>query len=134
MLDIKIHYLYDLTKDSFNFCFYLDNTFLIFKSVDDLIYFIYINTKNSITSYDIINNQKICEINNAHKTYISNFSHYIDKKNKIDLFISICGKLNNIEMWNIKNWECILNIQNIYEDGAIYSTCFLNDNNLNYII
>ena len=37
-------------------------------------------------------------------------------------------------MWNIKNLECILNIQNIYEDGAIYSACFLNNNNLNYII
>ena len=53
---------------------------------------------------------------------------------KKDLFISICGKLNNVEMWNIKNRECILNIQNIYEDGAIYSACFLNDNNHNYII
>jgi len=124
----------NLTNDSFNFCFYLDNTFLVFKSFDDILYFIYVNTNNSIISYNLVNNQKISEIKNPHKSYVSNFGYYADKKYKRDLLISICGGLNNIKLWNVNNWLCLLNIKNIYEYGHMYSACFLNESNQIYII
>ena len=64
---------------------------------------------------------------------ISNFRHYLDIINKRDLIISISFG-NNIKLWNIKNFECIFNYTNIYDCGTIYSACFINDNNKNYII
>ena len=40
----------------------------------------------------------------------------------------------NIKIWNVNNWECILNLTNIYNHGFIYSACFLEINNTNYIL
>ena len=40
-------------------------------------------------------------------------------------FIYICDIYKKI------NWECILNLENIYDNGYIYSACFLNDNETN---
>jgi len=48
--------------------------------------------------------------------------------------LSISSDDNNIRLWNAINWECILNIPNINKEGKIYSGCFLNDDNKNYII
>ena len=41
---------------------------------------------------------------------------------------------NNIRIWNIINWECILNIQDINKSGYLYSACFLLNNEQIYII
>ena len=41
---------------------------------------------------------------------------------------------NNIKIWNFKNFECLLNLEKIYNDGFIYSSSFLLDNNQIYII
>ena len=62
---------------------------------------IYIDKKNSIISYDIINNRKINEIKNAHKEYITYLRYYLDNINNRDLFISISYINNNIKLWNI---------------------------------
>ena len=35
---------------------------------------------------------------------------------------------NNIRIWNLINWECILNIKNINKTGYLYSACFLYNN------
>ena len=40
---------------------------------------------------------------------------------------------NNIKLWNIKNFECLLNIVNINNMGRLCSACFLNNNNNNQI-
>ena len=37
-------------------------------------------------------------------------------------------------MWQIKNWECLLNINNVNKVGYLDSACFLYHNNNNYII
>ena len=39
-----------------------------------------------------------------------------------------------IIIWNIINFECLINLKNINQFGYIYSACFLNDNNQNFII
>ena len=129
----KISFLKDLTKDSFSEVD-LDNTFSVIKSIDNILLLIYVNKNMSIISYDLINNQIINEIKNAHKNYITNFRHYLDNINKRDLILSISYEDNNIKLWNIKNWNCLLNINNINNKGYLYSACFLNYNNQLYIL
>ena len=112
----------------------LDNTFLVFKSINDIFYLIYSNLDNSIIAYNLINYKKIIEIKNANYwSYFTNFRHYLDKFNKRDLMLSISYD-NNIKLWNINNWKNILKINYINKVGYLYSAFFLNDNNQIYII
>ena len=48
--------------------------------------------------------------------------------------MSISGKDNNIKIWNVNNWKCILNLTNINNKGYLDSACFLKSNNQIYII
>ena len=57
--------------------------FIIFKSIIDILFFIYIKNDNSIISYD--RNKKINEIINAHYDKIDYFIYHLDIKNKKDL-------------------------------------------------
>ena len=130
---IDMEFLENITKDSFpDAC--LDNIFCIFKSINDIYYIIYTNKNRSIISLNLVNNDKINEIKNAHEETIRNFRYYLDKINKRDLIISISCKDNNIKLWNINNMECLLNIKNINKEGALFSACFLYDNNGYYIL
>ena len=125
--------LSEITKDSYA-DYGLDNIFIIFKIINDLLYLIYTNKNKSIISYDLIDKKKIIEIKNAHQQNITNIRHFLDKINKRDLVISISGEDNNIKLWNINNFDLLLNINNINESGFLDSSCFLNDNNNIYII
>ena len=125
--------LSDLTEDSFaddN----SDNSFTLFNSINNLLYIIYSNTKNSIVCYDLISQKKITEIKNAHSTFITNFRYYFDKINNRDIIMSLSCKDNNIRLWNFQNWECILNLKNINNEGDIYSACFYGEKNVNYVV
>lgn len=129
----NIQFSKNLTKDAFSY-YSFDNTFDLFKSVDDIIYMIYTNKNRSIISYNLLNNEIINQVKKSHNEYISNFKHYLDKKNKRDLLISVSAKDNNIKLWNIKNWECLTDLKNINENGYLYSACFLNYNDKIYLI
>ena len=129
----NIEFLFYLVKDSY-FSSLTDNTFCVFKSINEIIYLIYSNKDKSIISYNLINNQKINEIKNAHDEYIINFRYYLDTINKRDLILSISKYDNNIKLWNIYNYECLLNLMRVNIIGEIYSAYFINDNNQNYII
>ena len=129
--DIKL--LNDLTKDSYS-DYILDNTFTLFKSIDDIIYLIYSNINKSIISYDILKYKKTMEIKNAHKRDITNFRHFLDKVNKRDLMISISLSDNNLKLWNINNFECLINLENINKSGRLFSACLMSENNAIYII
>ena len=109
--------------------FSLDNTFTVFKSIDEIFYLIYSNLRKSILSYNLIDNKKIIEIKNAHNNYITNFRPYLDEICKRDLMMSISGEDNNIKLWNIQRWECLVNIENINLDGDLDSACFLRNDN-----
>ena len=123
----------DLVEDSF--CkYWLDNSFFIFNSINNILFVVYTNEVRSIISYNLINNKKVNEIKKAHNDYITNFRHYFDKINNRDLMISISCDDNNIKLWNINNWECLNNFKEVNENGWIYSSCFLNDKNEIYII
>ena len=128
----NISFSKNITKDSFTNGI-LDNTFIIFNSINNLLLLIYSNRKSFIT-FNLINNKKINEIKNAHSEDISNFRHCLDKINKIDYIISISKINNNIKLWNVMHFECLLNIEKINKYGILYSSCFLHDNNNIYII
>jgi hypothetical protein len=76
---------------------------------------------------------KINEIKNAHYYNITNFRHYLDSIYKRDLIISISAEDNNIKLWNINNYECILNLTDVNKKGELYSACFLYYNHDIYI-
>ena len=128
----KIRYLKDLTKDSYcrskN-----DKTFIVFNSIDNILYLIYYTKDNSIISYNLITYQKINEIKKINQEII-NFDYYCDKNNKRDLILSKSFK-TILLLWNVKNWECLAKIENWGD--ILYNhllACFMNDNNNNYII
>ena len=128
-----IQFLRYITKDSYTSKIY-DNAFSVFKSINNIFYLIYGNENNSIISLNLNNNQKINEIKNAHNETIINFRHYLDDINKRDLLLSISNDFsnNNIKLWNINNWECLLSLEKIYKKDNLLAT-FLISNNENYI-
>ena len=121
-----------MENDSYSFD--IDNTFELFKSIDDIIYLIYSNNQKSIIVYNLIDNKKINTIKNAHNKYISNFRHHFDKTNKRDLILSISDFDNNMKIWNVDNFECLYNFMNVNTKGYLYSACFLDNLNKIYII
>ena len=123
----------NLVNDSYSDNWLIDK-FAVFKSINDILYLIYTNQEKSIISYNIIDNKKMNEIKNAHVNYITSFRYYFDYINNRDLIISISSDDNNIKLWNFLNLELMLNIKNIYNSGYLFSACFLNNNNQNYII
>ena len=123
----------DIVEDSYS-DYTLDNTFCIFQTINKLFYLIYANKKNTIISYDITNNKKMCQIIKAHEEYITNFRHYLDKINKRDLLISISADDNNIKLWDVRTYECLLNLEKINRKGCLYSACFVNYNNDIFIL
>ena len=127
----NIELLSDLTKDSFGSIVY-DNTFIIYKSIDDILYLIYSSQNNSTIFFNLLNQQKICEIKNKNYS-TSSYRAYLDKTNKRDLLIMISRDNNNIIIYNLKDMHIILHLKDIYEEGEMYSSCFLNINNNIYI-
>ena len=128
----KFKFYKDLTEDSF--CgLDLGDSFIVFNSIDNILYLIYSNENKSIISYNIIDNKKINEIKNAHTKKIFNFRNILDTKNKRDLIISISYD-QNIKLWDINNFQCILDLTNINKNGWIYSACFLYNNYNIFII
>ena len=109
-----------------------NNSFDIYESEDKETNIVYSN-KNKIIIFNLDKNTIEKEIEDSHKTNIFGFKTYFDKKNNKKLIMSMSFD-NNIRIWNIENWKCIQNIENINENGLLYSACFLNDNNNLYII
>ena len=130
----RIELFSNLTYDSYSYLFSVDK-FTIIESTN-MIYLIYSKIDKSIIIYDLINIQKISEIKNAHSKYISGLLYYEDKINKIVYLMSVSYDDNNIKLWNLKNLECLLNLNlnNIKEKGNVYKTCFLIDKNEKYFI
>ena len=109
---------------------YISDGFCIFTSINDILYLIYSN-HNSIIAYDLNNTQKICEVKNAHEDedYISSFKHILDKNQKKDLLLSISYDSNYLKLWDIKNFELLCYIKDIYSDGFLFCAHFLLEQN-----
>jgi len=131
----NIHLIKELTNDSYT-DYPLDNTFIVTTSVDNIIYFIYSTSKNSIIFYNLIDNKKVIEIKNAHNKSITNLRHFLDKINKRDLIISISLSDNNLKLWDLSTCACLLNISNVNQRGRLFSASLFyeNENKNNYIL
>ena len=126
----QVQFLKDLTNNSY--CqYWSDNTFSLFKSFNNIFYIVYADKFYSIIFLNLTTNQIINEIKNAHKDYITHFSHYFEEINKRDLLISISEDDNNLKLWNINTFECLLNIKN---EISLSLACFLKDKIQNYIL
>ena len=122
----------DITSDAYT-CFF-NNTFLVFKTINDLYYLVYISKAKSIICSDLYKLKKIAEIKEIKNENITTFRHYLDKINNKDLVLTLCPKQNKLRTWDVSNWRCFIYINRVYNDGLLYSACFVNDNNENYII
>ena len=113
---------------------YISNIFIVFSSINNLLILIYSNVNKSIISFDIINDKKINDIKNSHEQFITSFRHYLDLINKKDLILSISSNDNNLKIWDFNNFECLVDIKNINNNGFLNSACLLKDNNQNLIL
>ena len=129
--DLQISF--NLTKDSYATCLF-DNSFCVFNSINNILYLIYANDNKSIISYDLNNMKKVNEIKTPHNDYISYFRHYLDKINRRDLIMTISCYENHLKIWNINNWDILVNLKKTNDSGYLNSACFLNEINHIYII
>ena len=108
---------------------YNNNTFTAFNSLNNIIYLIYAGkNNNSIVCYDLKVNKEISEIKNAHSKFITQIKHYLDNIKKRDILITISYEDKNVKIWNVNNFQCILQMKETFK---IYC---LADNNENYIL
>ena len=110
----------------------LDNTFESFIYCD-IPYLVFATRDKSIVSYDLNNSSVVTEIKNAHDDFISNFRQY-QKDVNIIYILSISGKINDIKIWNFKNWECIFNLRKRFLLGNVFSACYIYKNNQDYLL
>ena len=129
---LNLHFLFDITNDSYNCLF--NNTSVVFRSVNSLLYLVYTTINNSMICFDLEKFKKISEIKNPKDKKIRAIKHHTDKKNKNDLIMTIYPMDKNIRIWNVKNWECLLFINNAFAESILYSACFYNKNNQIYIV
>ena len=122
-----------LVQDSFA-RLWLDNSFCVFNSINNILFLIYANSKNSIISYNLIDEKKLNEIKKAHRSSITNFRHFYDKNFIRDLIITISGDNNNIKLWDFNKFECLININEINKSGWLNSACFFSKDDNIYII
>ena len=116
--------------------YYNDNNFIVFESLNNVIILVYSTYHYSIHFFDIEQDKLIKNIPEAHKSQITNFRYVRDKNISRDLILSIADKIKNIKIWNFKDFTCIVDIENVYFDGFLFSSCFLIDeiHKKNYII
>ena len=112
----------------------LVNTFAVFKSINDLFFLIYSNEENYLVCYDLINFKSIEQIKNAHEKKITNINHCLDKNNHRDIIMSISSDDKNLKLWDASDWQCIIDIKNVNQNGMLFSGTFLEDKNQNLII
>ena len=130
---INIKLLKEITNNSYSDWIF-ENTFLIFNSINNFYILVYATELKSIIFYDLNNFKSITEIKNSHNEYITNFRHCYNKNMKIDLIMSVSRSDNNLKIWEINYFQCLLNLKNINSDGLLNSATFLNFNNNIYII
>ena len=129
-----IHVSKNISSNAYS-CYSVDKTFITFKGINEISYLIFSSDNVSIICFSLNSEQLVAEIKNAHeKEYITNFSHCYVKKKNIDIIMSVSGDNNNIKLWNITDWNCILNIKNVNQSGFLESACILNFENDNFII
>ena len=106
-----------------------NNSFVIFNSpFSDINYLIYVNNINQIISYNINTEQILAKIDKSQNKEIKTLEYILDKKNKRDLLMLLFRLFNNIIIYNIKNWDIIINIEKINSFNFLNFATFFFDN------
>ena len=125
----KFYFYKDLIQENLGLC----STFITFKSINKILTLVYVTDDYSIISYDIVKNKQLNIIKNPQKD-ICNLQYCFDNKNKRDLVLSQ-SCYNNIKIWDINNYKCILNLKDLELNYvSISKVCFMNYKNNIYII
>ena len=105
-----------------------NNSFVIFNSpFSNIHYLIYAFKINKIISYDLNLGQIISEINEPLDKDIKTLEYILDKKNKRDLLMLLFSLSNTIKIYNIKNWDLIINIEKINDFDYLNIASFFFD-------
>ena len=126
---LEFYFSKDLIKENLG----LNSIFITFDSINDILTLIYVTKDYSIISYDIVQNKKLNIIKTPQKD-ICNLKHCLDNKNKRDLILSQ-SSYNNIKIWNLNNYQCILNLKEMEIDYvSVSQVSFMNHKNNIYIV
>jgi len=130
----EINYnLYDIIDDSY--CpILIDNSFVVFESIKKIAYLIYSTKNKYIISYNLTYREIESKIPSNHSEYISNFKYCFNNYNKKELIMSISFKDSQLKIWRFEDWQCIVDIKNVYSSGYLYSACFLCKRNNYYFV
>ena len=124
---------YDIINDSY--CpIEIENSFIIFESVKKIPFIIYATKDKSIINYNLKMKKIKNKILNAHIEFISNFYYCINTIIQKELIMSISYKDTNLKIWDFKDWQCLIDIKNVYSHGYLYSAYFLNKQNNFYFV
>ena len=105
-----------------------NNSLVIFNSpFSNIHYLIYTSTINKIISYDLNVGQIIAEINEPFDKDIKSLEYILDKKNKRELLMLLFFLCNTIKIYNIKNWDLIINIEKINDFDYLNFASFFFD-------
>ena len=125
----KFYFYKDLIQDNLGLC----STFIIFKSINDILTLVYVTDDYSIVFYDIAQNKQLNIIKTPQKD-ICNLQYCLDTKIKRDLILSQ-SCYNNIKIWDINNYKCILNLKDMeLSYVSVCKVCLMNYKNNIYII
>ena len=132
--NIKIPNL-KLTDKNFSesYCYWgLGNSFIVIN-LDNKNYIIYATKNKSLIFYNLDKEKKEKEIKNAHTGPITDIAFCKKNSKNKNLIMSVSGSITNIKLWDINSLKCLFNL-NAYNMGNIFSSCFFNYDNNNYII
>ncbi len=113
----------------------IDKVFCAFKSLTGESLVVWGTPQYSIEFYDLDKGKIIKTIPNAHNQTIFSCRHYVDFKNNVDYIITSSYD-KTVKIWDVKNFQNILNIKSPHSGYYIYSVNILCDQKegANYII
>ena len=116
-----------------SYCYWgLGNSFIVIN-LDNKNYIIYATKNKSLIFYNLDKEKKEKEIKNAHAGEITDIAFCKKAANNNNLIMSVSGSIRDIKLWDINNLKCLFNLKP-YKYVNIFSSCFFNYENNNYII
>ena len=116
-----------------SYCYWgLGNSFIVIN-LDNKNYIIYATKNKSLIFYNLDKEKKEKEIKSAHAGEITDIAFCKKAANNNNLIMSVSGSIRDIKLWDINNLKCLFNLKP-YKYVNIFSSCFFNYENNNYII
>ena len=109
----------------------IDNRFDVYIAYDKNTYLAMANGKTHEIEIMNLKNNSVIQSLKGHSSSIYIIRHYFESKSLTDYLLST-SEDKNIKVWNLKEFKCQININQIH--SSLYSSLLLFDDNLNYII